>query len=71
MFNAQRQIKKIMTITDRNKREVALRELAMKLGCSLSSTYTLGDKHSKAVTFGLCWPDKGSTMPEEYQRTHK
>ena len=45
MFNAQRQIKKIMTITDRNKREVALRELAMILGCSLSSTYTLGDKH--------------------------
>gem|GEM_PF-1861277 len=44
MINAQRQIKKIMKINDKNKREIALRELALKLGCSLSSTYT-GDKH--------------------------
>jgi len=45
MVKVQRQIKKIMTIKDRDKREVALRELAMKLGCSLSSTYTSDGKH--------------------------
>ena len=39
MINAQRQIKKIMKINDKNKREIALRELALKLGCSLLSTY--------------------------------
>jgi len=45
MIFVQRKIKKIMSIKDRDKREVALRELAMELGCSLSSTYTPNAKH--------------------------
>ncbi len=45
MIFVQRQIKKIMAIKDRDKREVALRELAMNLGCSLSSSYTSDGKH--------------------------
>ena len=45
MIFIQRQIKKIMTIKDRDKREGALRQLAVKLGCSLSSTYTSDGKH--------------------------
>ncbi len=45
MVNVQRQIKKIMTIKDTGKREATLREFAMKLGCSLFSTYTPDGKH--------------------------
>ncbi len=45
MIFVQRKIKKIMSIKDRDKREVALREFAVKLGCSLSSTYTSDGKH--------------------------
>lgn len=45
MIFVQRKIKKIMSIKDRDKREVALRTLADKLGCSLSSTYTSDGKH--------------------------
>jgi PP-loop superfamily ATP-utilizing enzyme len=45
MIFVQRRIKKIMTIKVRDKRELALRELAMKLGCSLSSSYTPDGKH--------------------------
>ena len=45
MVNVQKKIKKIMAISDSDKREVALRELAMELGCSLSSTYTPDGKH--------------------------
>ncbi len=44
MINVQKHIKKIMAINDRGEREIALRTLANKLGCSLSSTYTDG-KH--------------------------
>ncbi len=44
MINIQKRIKKIMAIKDLNERAVALRELAAKIGCSLSSTYA-GDKH--------------------------
>lgn len=45
MIFVQRQIKKIMTIKDRDRRETALREFAMRLGCILSSTYTPDGKH--------------------------
>ncbi len=45
MIFVQRRIKKIMTIKDRDKRDTALRVLAMRLGCSLSSTYTPDGKH--------------------------
>ena len=45
MIFVQRMIKKIMSIKDRDKREVALRELALELGCSLFSTYTPDGKH--------------------------
>ena len=45
MVNVQKKIKEIMAIGDRDKREVALRTLADKLGCSLSSTYTSDGKH--------------------------
>lgn len=45
MINVQRKIKKIMSISDKEKREVALRSLANELGCSLSSTYTSDGKH--------------------------
>ncbi len=45
MINAQKHIKKTMTIKDSGEREVALRTLANKLGCSLSSTYTSDGKH--------------------------
>ena len=46
MTTIQKQIKKIMAINDKDKREIALRVLANKLGCSLSSTYTSdGRKH--------------------------
>jgi len=34
-----------MAIGDIGKRQIALRELADKLGCSLSSTYTPDGKH--------------------------
>jgi len=44
-MSIQKKIKKIMSISDRQKREIALRELAAKLGCSLTSTYTLSSKH--------------------------
>jgi len=36
---------KIMAMSDKEKREVALRLLANKLGCSLSSTYISNGKH--------------------------
>jgi hypothetical protein len=36
MVNVQKHIKKIMTIKDRGERDVALRKLAVKLGCSFS-----------------------------------
>jgi len=38
MMNIQKKVKKIMSISDKEKREVALRTLANELGCSLSST---------------------------------
>lgn len=38
-MNIQRQIQKIMAKKEKAEREIALRELAQKLGCSLSSTY--------------------------------
>jgi hypothetical protein len=44
-MNVQKKIKKIMTMSDKEKREVALRSLANQLGCSLSSTYTSDGKH--------------------------
>jgi hypothetical protein len=34
-----------MTIPDSEQRKIALRTLAMELGCSLSSTYTSNGKH--------------------------
>jgi len=34
-----------MSIKDSDKREITLREFAMELGCSLSSTYTPDGKH--------------------------
>jgi len=43
-MNAQHQIKKIMSLSH-NEREVALRKLAIKLGCSLASTYNSDGKH--------------------------
>ena len=45
MVNVQKQIRKIMTTLDRKEQEIALRKLAMELGCSLSSTYTSNGKH--------------------------
>lgn len=46
MIFVQRKLKKIMSIKDKDEREVSLRKLAMELGCSLSSTYTSdGKKH--------------------------
>lgn len=44
-MNVQRKIKNIMGM-EKPKREVALREFAQELGCSLSSTYSGdGSKH--------------------------
>jgi len=44
-MNVQRKIKKLM-IKDKAAREIALRELAQELGCSLASTYGgNGSKH--------------------------
>ena len=45
MVNVQKKIKEIMAISDHDNRELALRTLADKLGCSLSSTYTSDGKH--------------------------
>ncbi len=45
MIFIQRQIKKIMSIKEIDKRAIALRTLARDLGCSLSSTYTSDGKH--------------------------
>ena len=44
-MNAQRKIKKIMAMNDKEEREVALRLLANQFGCSLASTYTSDGKH--------------------------
>ncbi|EAR20702.1 hypothetical protein NB231_12466 [Nitrococcus mobilis Nb-231] len=45
MMNVQKRIKKALSL-DKERREVALRELAKELGCSLSSTYGGGgSKH--------------------------
>ena len=44
-MNVQRRVKKILSMGN-TEREVALRELAKQLGCSLSSTYSGdGSKH--------------------------
>lgn len=44
-MNVQKRIKTILSL-DKKQREVALRELAMELGCSLLSTYSGdGGKH--------------------------
>ena len=45
-MNVQRRIKKIMTEVE-PAREIALRELARELGCSLSSTYSGSDDGRK------------------------
>lgn len=44
MVNVQKHIKKIMTIKDRGEREVALRKLAVKLGCSFSPTASVEEE---------------------------
>ena len=44
-MNVQKKFKEIMSISDKEKREVGLRTLANELGCSLSSTYTSDGKH--------------------------
>lgn len=45
MVSVQKQIKKILATNDRDNRDVSLRTLANKLGCSISSTYTSDGKH--------------------------
>jgi hypothetical protein len=44
MINVQKHIKKIMTIKDRGEREVALRKLAVKLGCNFSPTESVEEE---------------------------
>ena len=46
MFGVQRKIKKIMDMKIKpDERDVKIRELAKKYGCSLDSTYDLPNKH--------------------------
>jgi hypothetical protein len=45
----QKRLQKIMKL-EADKREIALREYAQKLGCSLSSSYTSNDKHLDEIT---------------------
>lgn len=44
MVNVQRQIKRVMTIKDRAEREVALRKLGVKFGCSFSPTASVEEE---------------------------
>lgn len=47
LLGVQRKIHRILSIPNREEREVKLRELARSLGCSLHSTYEAGPEHAK------------------------
>lgn len=47
LLGIQRKIHRILSISDREEREMNLRELARSLGCSLHSTYEVGPEHAK------------------------